>query len=98
MTEQHFRFLVLLTAQLYTSVELMDDALSKVMVKGSTKRKLRMAMQSLEADIKPFVHKLYENEEELIFQNIQEELQDLVEKIVSAKLEDIANKKLSNDT
>jgi len=91
MTEQQFRFLVLLTAQLYTSVEMMDNALSRVMVKSSTKRKMRMALESLELDIKPFVHKLYQQEEEMVFQNIQENVVKLVKELTEAQLEDIAN-------
>lgn len=86
-----FRYLVLLYAQLYCSVELMDEARSKPFVKGSTKRKLRMAMEELEREIKPFVNKLYENAEGMIFQRLQVELSKHIHTITETQIEDIVN-------
>lgn len=86
-----FRYLVLLYAQLYCSVELMDEARSKPFIKGSTKRKLRMAMEELEREIKPFVNKLYEEEEGMIFQRLQVELSKHIHTITETQIEDIVN-------
>lgn len=86
-----FRYLVLLYAQLYCSVELMDEARSKPFIKGSTKRKLRMAMEELEREIKPFVNKLYEEEEGMIFQRLQVELSKNIHTITETQIEDIVN-------
>ena len=86
-----FRFLVVLYSQLYSSVELMDLARSKPFIKGATKRKVGMALESLERDIMPFVNRLYQDEEEMIFQNLQEALFQMVVDIVDNKIENIVN-------
>lgn len=88
---KRFRSLVLLFAQLYSSVEMMDIIISDKLIKGATKRKLRMAMEELESNIKPFVNKLYEDEEEMIFQKLQEALTLKVKDVVDSQLEDIVN-------
>lgn len=88
---ESFRFLVFLYAQLYVSVEMVDVALAKPFTKGDTKRKLRMAMKALERDIKPFVNKLYEDEEEMIFQQLQEALATQTNELAKTKIEDIIN-------
>ena len=88
---KRFRSLVLLFAQLYSSVEMMDIIISDKLIKGAAKRKLRMAMEELESNIKPFVNKLYEDEEEMIFQKLQEALTLKVKDVVDSQLEDIVN-------
>lgn len=101
MTEQEqyeqFRFLVVLYAQLYTSVEIMDTAKAKPYIKNVTRRKLNLALKELESDIKPFVYKLYEDEEEMIFQNLQEELAKYLVDITETQIEDIVNGELTRD-
>lgn len=91
MEEEQFKFLVLLYAQLYSSVEILDEARAKPFIKGNTKRKLRMALESLEKDIEPQVNKLYEDEEKMIFQNLQIALTENVKKSVNTCITDLVN-------
>jgi hypothetical protein len=89
--EQQFRFLVLLYAQLYSSVELMDEARAKPFIKGNTKRKLRIALESLEKDIEPQVNQLYADEEKMIFQNLQLALTENLKTTINSTIEEIVN-------
>lgn len=92
MNEQLFRHLVKLYAQLYVSVEMLDDAVSSRYVKGVVKKKLNIALQELERQCKPFVHKLYETDD-ILFQAIQERLKELTDEVLSKSLEEIVNGK-----
>lgn len=97
MEEQQFRFLVLLYAQLYTSVEIMDEARSKPFIKGNTKRKLRLALEELEKNIEPQINQLYKDEEKMIFQNLQLSLTENIKETVNKSIEDIVNKYYKED-
>lgn len=89
-----FKFLVKLYAQLYTSVELMDTSIH--VLKSKTKWEMRKALDTLEKDIRKAVLKLYENEEEMIFQNLQEAISEHLNFILNNKIEDIVNGYNSN--
>lgn len=89
-----FKFLVKLYAQLYTSVELMDTSIP--FLKSKTKWEMRKALDTLEKDIRKAVLKLYENEEEMIFQTLQEAISEHLNFILNNKIEDIVNGYNSN--
>lgn len=91
-----FKFLVKLYAQLYTSVELMDNAVASPLLKSKTKWEMRKALDTLEKDIRKSVLSLYENEEEMIFQNLQEAISEHLNFILNNKIEDIVNGYNSN--
>ena len=92
MNEELFRKLVKLYAQLYVSVEMLDDTVSSRYVKGVVKRKLNNALQELERQCKPFVHKLYETDD-VLFQVIQERLKELTDDILEKSIEELVNGK-----
>lgn len=97
MEEQQFRFLVLLYAQLYTSVEIMDEARAKPFIRNATKRKLRLALEELEKNIEPQINQLYKDEEKMIFQNLQLSLTENTKETINKSIEDIVNKYYKED-
>lgn len=88
--ETDFRNAVLVLAMVQNLIDVADSDFCKQFFKGSTKRKLNMAVTSLEVDTRKYINKLYDTDD-VLFQALQEGAKANLEYLLNNKIEDVIN-------
>lgn len=90
MDEEKFRQVVLIMAMCQNVIDTSDHPTVKNIIKRDTKRKLNLAINSLERDTRTYINKLYDTDD-VLFQAIQEAAKANLESLLEQSIETTIN-------
>lgn len=90
LTEKQFRDIVLVMAMCQNLIDVVDLDYTKHLFKGDSKRKLNMAVKSIERDTRKYINKLYETDD-ILFQALQEAAEKNLKYLIDNEIETVVN-------
>lgn len=90
MEEKDFRKIVLILSMVQNLIDVADHPECKTFIKGQSKRRMRLLVESLEKDTKEYINKLYDTDD-VLYQALQEASVKHLHYLLNNTIESIVN-------